>query len=126
MFYRDYKRFDQKKFETELKLKLNSQTTLSYSTFQAVFLEILNKIAPVKEKILRFNNKAFMAKPLRKTITLRSCSKIISRKKGLMKTGTTIRSKAIFVLNYSARPKKNILMILMSKVFLTTKNSGKP
>ena len=25
-----------------------------------------------------------------------------------MKTGTTIRSKGIFVLNYSARPKKNI------------------
>ena len=39
-FYRDYKRFDQKKFENELKLKLNSQTNLSYSTFQAMFLEI--------------------------------------------------------------------------------------
>ena len=33
MFYRDHKRFDQKKFETELKLKLNSQTNLSYFTF---------------------------------------------------------------------------------------------
>ena len=72
MFYRDYKRFDQKKFETELKLKLNSQTNLSYSTFQAVFLEILNKIAPVKVKVLRFNNKAFMTKSLRKAIMLRS------------------------------------------------------
>ena len=38
-----------------------------------------------------------------------------------MKTGTIIRSKGIFVLNYSARPKKNILVILMSKVFLTKK-----
>ena len=28
--------------------KRNSQTNLSYSTFQAVFLEILKKIAPVK------------------------------------------------------------------------------
>ena len=37
---RDYKRFDQNKFETELKLKLNSQANLSYSTFQAVFPEI--------------------------------------------------------------------------------------
>ena len=46
--------------------------------------------------------------------------------KGLMKTGATIRSKGIFVLHYSARPKKNILVTLMSKVFLTTKNSGKP
>ena len=41
LFYRDYKKFDQKKFETELKLKLNLQTNLSYSTFQRVFLEIL-------------------------------------------------------------------------------------
>ena len=60
MFYRDYKRFDQKKFEIELKLRLNSQTNLSYSTFQAVFLEILNETAPVKVKVLRFNNNAIM------------------------------------------------------------------
>ena len=39
MFYRDCKRFDQMKFETELKLKLNSQTNLTYSIFQTVFLE---------------------------------------------------------------------------------------
>ena len=126
MFYRDYKRFDQKKFETELKLKLNSQKNLSYSTFQAVFLEILNKIAPVKVKVLRFNNNVFMTKSLRKAIMLRSSSKIISPNKGMMKTGAIIRSQEIFVLNFSARPKKNILVILMSKVFLTTKNFGKP
>ena len=72
MFYRDYKRFDQKKFETELKFELNSQTNLNYSTFQAVFLEILNKMAPVKVKVLRFNNNAFMTKSLRKSIMFRS------------------------------------------------------
>ena len=72
MFYRDYKRFDRKKFETGLKLKLNWQTNLSYSTFQAVFLEILNKIAPVKIKVLLFNNNAFMPKSLRKAIMVRS------------------------------------------------------
>ena len=71
MFYRDYKRFDQKKFETELKLKLNSQANLSYA-IKAVFLEILNKITPVKVKVLRFNNNAFMSKFLRKAIMRRS------------------------------------------------------
>ena len=125
MFYRDYKRFDQKKFETELKLKLNSQTNLSYFTFQAVFLEILNKIAPVEIKVLRFYNNAFMTKSLRKAIMLRSKLKN-NFNKGLMKTGTIIRSKGIFVLNYSTRPNKYVLVILMSKVFLATKNSGKP
>ena len=69
---RNYKRFDQNKFETELKLKLNSQTNLGYSTFQAVLLEILNKIAPVKVKVLRFNNNVFMTKSLRKAIMLGS------------------------------------------------------
>ena len=61
-----------RKFETELKLKINSQTNLSYSTFQAVFLEILNKTAPVKVKVLRFNNNVFMTKFLRKAKVLRS------------------------------------------------------
>ena len=72
MFYRDYKRFDQKNFETEPKFKLNSQTNLSYSTFQAVFLEILSKIAPIKVKVLRFNSNVFMTKSLKKAIMLRS------------------------------------------------------
>ena len=42
------------KFETEPNLKLNSHKYLNYSTFQVVFLEILNKIAPVKVQVLRF------------------------------------------------------------------------
>ena len=65
-----------------------------------------------------------MAKSLRKAIMLRSRLRNNFNKHGLMKTGTTI--KRVFVLNYSARPKKNMLVILMSKVFLTTKNSGNP
>ena len=69
-----------------------------------------------------------MTESLRKAIMLDPNSKIVSskKKKGVMKTETIIRSKGIFALNYSTRPKKNILVILMSKVFLTTKNSGKP
>ena len=37
-----------------------------------MFLEILNKIAPVKVKVPRFNSNAFMIKSLRKAIMLRS------------------------------------------------------
>ena len=112
---------DQKKFETEPKLKLNSKTNLNYSTSQAVFLKTLNKIAPVKVKILRFKNNFFMAKSLRKAIMVRFRLKS-NVKKGLMKNGIIMRSKGISVLNTSARPKKNILVILVSKVFLTKKN----
>ena len=72
MFHIDYKKLDQKKFETELKCKLNLQTNLSYSTFQALSQERLNKIAPVKLKVLYLNSNAVMTNSLRKTMMLRS------------------------------------------------------
>ena len=61
-----------------------------------------------------------MAKSLRKAIMLRFRLKS-NVKKGLMKNGIIMRSKGISVLNTSARPKKNILVILVSKAFLTKK-----
>ena len=126
MFCKDYKRFEQKKFGAELKLKINSKTYLSYSTFQAVFLESSNKIAPVKIKFYVLTTMPLWLNLSEKPQCLDPGSKMISLNKGLMKTATTIRDKGIFVLNYSARPKKNILVILLSKVLLATKNSEKP
>ena len=43
----------------------------------------------------------------------------------MMTTGIIIRSKGIFVFSYSARPKRSILLILTSKIFMKTKNSRK-
>ena len=72
IFYRDYKAFNQNTFETRLKSKLTSETTIDYSQFQSIFLETLNNIALVKMKILRYNNNPFMNKALRKAIMTRS------------------------------------------------------
>ena len=124
MFYRDYKRFEKKKFETELKLKLNSQKNLSYSTFQAVFLEILNKIAPVKVKVLRFNNNVFMTKSLRKAIMLRSRLKNNFTKQRSDENWGNYKKPRNFCVKFLRQ--KNFLVILISKVFLITKNFGKP
>ena len=46
-------------------------------------------------------------------------------KKCLMETEVTSRRKRILVSNYFPRPNKNILMLLMSKVFTTTKTFWK-
>ena len=56
IFYKYYKAFDHNTFETRLQSKLKSETIIDYSQFQSIFLEILNSIAPVKMKILRYNN----------------------------------------------------------------------
>ena len=67
-----------------------------------------------------------MTKFVRKTIMFRSRLKKISTKRRLMKIGIIIRSKGVFVLNYSSRAKKILLVTLMSKAFLTVKDFGNP
>ena len=55
-----------------LKDKLENLTNHSYAESEKVFLKELNKHAPLKKKILRHNNNAFMKKELRKEILLLS------------------------------------------------------
>ena len=53
-------------FSKDLEGWLKSHIAYDYSYFQKVFLKLLNKHAPIKKKILRFNNNPFMLKALRK------------------------------------------------------------
>ena len=55
-----------------MKDKLENLTNYSYAEFEKVFLKELHKHAPLKKKILRHNNNAFMTKKLQKEIILRS------------------------------------------------------
>ena len=70
-----------------------------------MFLEIVNKITPVKVKVIYFNNGAFMTKSLRKAIMLRSRLKN-NFNKVLMKTGTIVRSKGIFFVKLLPQTKE--------------------
>ena len=60
-------------FNSTLKMELpcignnNSQTW-----FEGKFLHVLNKQAPLKTKLLRYSNNAFMSKEFRKSIMIRS------------------------------------------------------
>ena len=55
-----------------MKNKLENLTNHAYAEFEKVFLKELNKHAPLKKKILRYNNNAFMTKEPREEIMLRS------------------------------------------------------
>ena len=70
--YRDYKAFDENSFNNDLKSKLDSIKILDYSSFENIFINVLNTHAPVKTKIIRANNQEFMAKALPKAIMTRS------------------------------------------------------
>ena len=52
--YRDYKYFDRSKFKNNLNEKL-SEGISNYESFETTFIEVLNKHAPLRKKLLRAN-----------------------------------------------------------------------
>ena len=63
--YRCYKNFDIANFSNTLKGNLEKVNHNSYESFEIIFLNALNIYAPLKTKMLRFNNSVFMTKKLR-------------------------------------------------------------
>ena len=71
LHYRDYKKFKIDKFKKELKDKLKG-TKIGYNNFENTFLNVLDKHAPFKKKLIRANHAPYMTKALRKAIMRRS------------------------------------------------------
>ena len=69
-YYRDYRNLNREDFKIELQNKLNTNVA-SYELFEKLFLEVLDKHAPFKSKIIRGNQVPYMTKALRKAIMKR-------------------------------------------------------
>ena len=74
---RDFKNFEEERFYQELKNNLINSSTESYEFFEKVFLDTLNKHAPLKKKSVRANHAPYVTKTLRKAIMRRSNLQII-------------------------------------------------
>ena len=72
--FRDYKRFQNDLFRSELDYELSKLDVcnLELEHFLNIFIEILNKHVPIKRKYLRANQGEFMSKELNKAIMTRS------------------------------------------------------
>ena len=66
--YRDYKHFDHECFEKDLKYALSTFEKITYQEFEKTFIEILNKHAPMKNKLVGARQAPYMTKALRKAI----------------------------------------------------------
>ena len=71
-FYRNYNSLDVKLFKAKFDQNLKSNNRVNFSDFQNALTTVLHKHAPIKKKILRFNNSLFMSKALRKAVMHRS------------------------------------------------------
>ena len=72
--YRDYQNFRNNEFRAELDNEMlkHHLGNMEYQHFLNIFIEILNKHAPMKQKYLRANQGIFMTKDLHKAIMQRS------------------------------------------------------
>ena len=105
--YRDYKIFDQKKFEDQLRSQLASIKTVDYSQFHEISLKTLDAIAPIKKKILRFNHNPFMTNALHKAIMVRSKLKNKYNKIRTEENWDSYKKQGNFCANLLRKPKKD-------------------
>ena len=109
--YRDYNSFDIKLLKEDLDKNPKSNNTDNLSDFQNTFTTVLHKHAPIKKKILKFNNNPDMSKALRKAIMHRSKLKNIYNKKRTDVNCANYKKNRIVVSCYFGELRKNIFKI---------------
>ena len=101
--------FDIDVFQGELKLKV--QSISNYESFESVFLNLLNKHAPLKKKFVRGNQATYMTKQLRKAIMRLSELESKFLKIALLKIKLNSKNKRVFVANFITKNENSSVMI---------------
>ena len=113
--YRDYSSFNLDIFKEDLENSFKNNFITEYSDFENVSLEIFHKHAPIKKKILRFNDNLFMTKSLRKAIMHRSKLKNIYHKTTANGDWDNYKKQRNFCVNLLRNTKKDYFQKLNIK-----------
>ena len=113
IIFRDYKKFDEQNFLHDLDQQMIKgkfyEVKNMYESFSDTFKAVVNKHAPLKEKIVRGNNAPFMTKELRKAIMNRS--RLKKKYQDWPSRENFKNWKKQTVINFAEKLKKNILRI---------------
>ena len=71
IIYSNFKKFNEKDFNQELRDRLSTELVDNYISFENVFIDVLNRHVPIK-KVVRANHTLYVTKALRKAIMKRS------------------------------------------------------
>ena len=110
--YRDYSKFNEEDFVTQLYNVLYENSVSFYSDFENIFTSILNLHAPFKTKYLRANNKPYITKSLRKAIMKRSRLKNKANKSKCPEDMASYRRQRNLVVNMNRKAKKDYISSL--------------
>ena len=108
--YRSYRRFNPDHFGNELQSNLESlNKNAKYKDFESIFIETLNKHAPMKDKFVRANNAPFMNKILSKAIMKRSRLKNTFLRNPDNNNKVKYKKQRNYCVNLVKRKKKEVL-----------------
>ena len=65
--FKNYRKFNENNFNQDLHNQLSSEQPKDYSSFEKLFLSILEEHAPVKEQLVRSNHELYVAEALRES-----------------------------------------------------------
>ena len=116
--------FDIKLSKEDLDKNLKSNNTVNFSDFQNTFTTVLHKHAPIKKKILTFNNSPFMFKALTKAIMHRSKLKNIYNKERTDVNWANYKKQRNFCVTRIRRTKKEYIQNLNVKDLSDNENFG--
>ena len=63
--YRNFRDFKEDNFKRNLQNRPSAESVEEYAPFEKVFLDVLNKHAPLKKKVVRANHAPYITKTLR-------------------------------------------------------------
>ena len=64
IIYRNFKKFNEEHFNQELRGKLSTELVDNYSSFENVFIDVLNRHAPIKKNVIKTNHTPHVTKTL--------------------------------------------------------------
>ena len=107
LIFRDYTSFSKDSFLTDLSNSI--EKSQCYEAFETKTVEVLDKHAPRKAKLLRENHKPHVSKKLRKETMKRFQLKSIANKMGKEVDLCKFRKQRNLVVNLNEKDKKNFL-----------------
>ena len=121
--YRSYKNLNEQDFKLELRGKLKvGAVDATYETFHNVYLNVLNKHAPIKAKVIRGNQAPCITKAYRKTVMKRSELKTKYLKNSTFENVSKFRKQKKFCSRPYERERKKFLDKLDIKLGTGNKN----
>ena len=120
IYYRSYRNFNKDLFERDLFCQLQNVT--AYEIFEEIFTRILDSHAPLKQKLLRANNKPFVNKELKKAISTRSRLRNIANRTGKKDDLNKYKHQRNYVTFLNRKTQKEYYKNLNPKNIQTTKS----